>query len=1548
MHELGTNEPSLPRTGLEVAIVGMAGRFPGARDLDAFWRNLRDGVESISFFSDDELLASGVPRTLIDDPRFVRAAGVLEDADRFDAAFFGYSPREAELIDPQQRLFLECAWEALEDAGYDSLRYPGLIGVYGGVATNRYVVNLLSRPELLEAVGDQHALIASDKDFLCTRVSYKLSLEGPSVVVQSACSTSLVAVHLACQALVSGDCDLALAGGVAVSFPQKTGYLYSESGIFSPDGHCRAFDRRARGPVSGHGVGVVVLKRLESALTEGDTVRAVILSSALNNDGAAKPGYTTPRVEGQARAIRSAHLAAEVDPETITCVEAHGTATQVGDPIEVASLTQAFRAGTDRRGFCSLGSVKTNIGHLDSAAGVAGLLKVTLALQHQELPPSLHFEEPNPELHLAESPFYVQKELAHWPAGPAPRRAGLSSFGMGGTNAHLVLEEAPPELPSKAPARAWQLLPLSARTGPALEKAMDRLADALRSSGDGPAVLADVAYTLQMGRREMEHRAAVVCRDQQEAADVLDGRDPRRLQTGVAGPGRPSVVFLLSGLGDHYAGMGRGLYQGEPVFRETVDLCAETLRPELGLDLREVLYPEHGPTRQGGGLDLRQMLRPELRGGEDRLQSTALAQPALFVLEYALARLWMSWGIQPRALLGYSLGEYTAACLAGVLPLEGALLLVARRARCIEALPAGAMLAVPLSEDELRPRLGADLSLAAVNGPALCVAAGPPEAVAELAGRLAGEGILSRPLRTSHAFHSREMEPVAGELRSLVRSLKLSPPSIPYLSNVTGTWIRPADAVDPDYWVRHLLQPVRFGDALAEIWREPGWQLLEVGPGRSLGSLALQQEAARPERTFASLPYEYEGREDTEVLLEGVARLWLTGAPVDWQVFQSEERRRVPLPTYPFERQRYWIEPQERPAAGGREELIAGRLPDLSRWFHAPAWKMDVRPAAPREPEGAWLVLSDSRSTGSRLASRLRAAGCVVTEAVPGEAFARLDDGRYALDPRRGADYAALLSALDSRPGRIVHLWSLFSPGESRSFEETHALGCHSLVLLAQALQRQGFREPVEICVVSNGLCRLERGDRLDPDKASLLGPVRVLPWEYEGISCRALDVTLEEEPDGGLAERILRELTAGPSEPLAALRGEDRWLPLLEPVPLDGNERPSSVPLRAGGVYLIVGGLGSLGSALAHHLVSTVKARVALLDISISPQSSPLPWEEDAEVLELAADVTDAVAVSAALAQVRERFGRIEGAFHLAAAPGASLVRWTVPEVMGERLAPPVQGAKVLAAALEEDRPDFLVLFSSLSAWIGGVGQLEAAASGAFLDAFAVERRSRRPGATIAIHWGDWQIPGRGEAQALNPGAAAEARERRRLYGVSAEEGIEALRRVLASGLHRVAVSTRDPREVAAERPVLLRRLGELIPSPHREALEDPELADDVERTLAGIWSELLGVPRISAHHDFFQIGGHSLLGLQVLVRLREIYAVELPLRALFQAPTLGELAAVVREYRQEEPILPPEATPAGSLSAEDILDRIDELSEGEMDALLAELATAEEEMQA
>ncbi|HEY3572045.1 MAG TPA: type I polyketide synthase, partial [Thermoanaerobaculia bacterium] len=699
--------------GSEVAIIGMAGRFPGAPTVERFWENLRDGVESIRFFTDEELLAAGIPAARLAHPAYVKARPVLEGVELFDAAFFGISPHEALILDPQQRIFLECAWEALERAGHNGDAGEGLVGVYAGLEMNGYLFyNLATQPEVFERAGGLQIEIASDKDYLATRASYKLNLRGPSITVQSACSTSLVAVHLACQALLSGECDLALAGGVSVKVPHIAGYQAEGTGsMHSPDGHCRAFDADARGTVFGSGIGVVVLKRLADAMGDGDPIQAVIKGSAVNNDGSLKIGYSAPGAEGQYQAIRAAQLAAEVDPDTITYVEAHGTGTPLGDPIEVAALTRAFRARTDRKGFCALGSVKTNVGHLRSAAGSASLIKTVLTLKHRQIPPSLHFQRPNPQIDFAGSPFYVNTRLAEWrPEGGHPLRAAVSSFGVGGTNAHLILEEAPEPEPS-GPSRPWQLLPLSANTATALDTLRRDLAAHLRRHPDLP--LADAAFTLQVGRRAGKHRGFLACRDLTGAAEGLEAG---HLQTAFQEMRSRPVDFLFPGQGAQYPGMGRELYESEPAFRDSVDRCCEVLRPLLGLDLRAVLYPAPEGMAEAGR----------------RLEQTALAQPALFVIEHALARLWMSWGVRPRAMLGHSLGEYVAACLAGVFSLEDALALVAERGRLMQALPAGAMLAVPLPEGEIAPLLGPGLALAAVNGPARVVVSGPEAEVAAL------------------------------------------------------------------------------------------------------------------------------------------------------------------------------------------------------------------------------------------------------------------------------------------------------------------------------------------------------------------------------------------------------------------------------------------------------------------------------------------------------------------------------------------------------------------------------------------------------------------------------------------------------------------------------------------------------------------------------------------------------------------------------------------------------------------------------------------------
>ncbi|HSL84569.1 MAG TPA: type I polyketide synthase, partial [Thermoanaerobaculia bacterium] len=781
--------PAGPPARRAVAVIGMAGRFPGAGSCAELWRRLRAGEECVARFSKEELAAAGVAPELLDDPRYVPAAGFLDGADLFDADFFGVTAREAELMDPQHRLFLECAWEALEDAGHAPERIPGRVGVFAGVGMNTYLLQAGLGAELGTAARYQ-AFVGNDKDFVPTRVSYKLDLRGPSVNVQTACSSSLVAVHLACRSLLDGECDMALAGGVTVRVPLREGYLHEEGGIPSPDGHCRPFDAAAAGTVFGSGVGIVVLKPLERALADGDAVRAVIRGSAVNNDGAGKIGYTAPSVSGQAAVVREALAVAGVEPATVSYVEAHGTGTALGDPVEVAALHEAFGPGL-LPGSCALGSVKGNLGHLDTAAGVAGLIKAVKALEEGEIPGTLHFREPSPELGLEAGPFHVPAGLAPWSRNGSPRRAGVSSFGIGGTNAHLVLEEAPAR-PEHRPSRPSKLLVLSARSAQALEAATARLAERLREAagagGAARADLADVAFTLQTGRRRFSHRRALVAADPEDALAALDGATPfdrERLLDRVDEARERPVAFLFPGQGAQHPGMARGLYETEPAFRRELDACADHLEPRLGLDLRRALFAE-GEEAAGA------------------LRRTELAQPALFAVEHALARLWMSWGVTPSAMLGHSVGEYVAACLAGVFSLEDALDLVAVRGRLMQAMPRGAMLAVDAPEKEAAGLLGPELALAAVNGPGASVVAGPEGAVRALEERLSRNGVRARRLHTSHAFHSPLMAGAVEGLVAEVGRIGPRPPERPFLSNVTGTWITAAHATDTTYWGRQL------------------------------------------------------------------------------------------------------------------------------------------------------------------------------------------------------------------------------------------------------------------------------------------------------------------------------------------------------------------------------------------------------------------------------------------------------------------------------------------------------------------------------------------------------------------------------------------------------------------------------------------------------------------------------------------------------------------------------------------------------------------------
>jgi acyl transferase domain-containing protein/acyl carrier protein len=1498
--------PMVSRTGTssDVAIIGMSGRFPKSPNLGEFWKNLRAGVECISFYRRKELIASGVDPAVMGDRNYVNAGSILDDIDLFDAPFFGISPREAESMDPQQRIFLECCWHALEDAGYDPGQYPGSIGVFAGCGMSSYMYELESNPEFMGLVGLLQVLIGNDKDYLTTHVSYKLNLTGPSVSVQTACSTSLVAVCLAADSLRSGNCDMALAGGVCVRVPQKSGYYHEPGGIYSADGHCRVFDSKATGVVFGNGAGVVVLKRLDNALADGDCIDAVIRGGAMNNDGAAKSSYAAPGLEGQAQVIRRALANARVKSDSISYVEAHGTGTAMGDPVEVSALTKAFRFQTKKKYFCGLGSVKTNLGHLDPAAGVASLIKTVLSLKHKELPPSLHFKSANPRIPFAGSPFYVNAKLAKWKRNGTPLRAGVSAFGIGGTNVHLVLEEAP-GTSSGIDARPWQLLCWSARSGTALESLTDDLTEFLKVNPDLKP--SDIAYTSHQ-RRSYPYRRALVLRKSSEGVKQMEKRDPGHLLSAMSPTAEPSVVFLFTGQGSQYIHMAADLYQAEPTFRQQLDQCFGILKQHVHADLGRIIYPDSRSRKQAS----------------DLLTQTAITQPALFAIEYALAQLWMKWGIRPSAMMGHSIGEYVAACISGVLSLESALQLVAARGELMQSLPRGAMTVVPLGEAEIGAWLDPELSIGAVNAPQLCVVAGPFASIDRMEKRLAAKQIICTRLRTSHAFHSPMMEPILDEFGARVTAQRLASPQIPYVSNVTGTWITPRMARDPKHWVKQLRQTVRFSDGMRELLKITPRVFLEIGPGRQLVTLA--QQHCRPqdkERVFvASLPGPRDPASSMESLLTSLGQLWTSGVKIDWNAFHGSERRhRVHFPKYPFERQRYWIDSPQRNAAA-LSDLSNPKKPDIADWFYVPSWNYGMLPSlrGRRQSISEWLVFDDGSSLLQELIAGLRDKQHHVTTVTLGDRFAGPHEDNYTIDPSNPRHYLSLVRDLQRRnrlPQRVLHAWSAGgSDSSGPSLDRELELGFYSLLSLVQAFIRQKVTSAVEITVLTSLVHSVTGEERLRPSRATVLGACKSIPQEYPNLRCRNLDLepsVFGEIQDNATTQVLLAELNSEAAERVVAYRGVQRWVQIFQPVRLDKAPEVISL-LREGGVYLITGGLGRIGLVLAGDLARSVHARLVLVTRSSFPERKDWTnWQlkhdgedsttekirriqdiEDAggEVLVVRADVADEHQMRRAIDDAFKRFGRLDGVIHGAgnvSSTGFFSIEQATRQSCEAQFRSKIRGLIILERVLRDTDVDFCLLLSSVSAVLAGLGYVAYSAANNFMDCFASQHHFATGVPWISINWDSWQFGDEPSKSAIEPA-----------------EGADVFRRILSwASLQQVVVSTTDLGmrirrwiELQANTKSRVSKKAEDSPIHARPDASLPYVAprNDIEKKVVEVWQEVMGVNQVGVNDNFFtELGGSSLLAVQIVGRLRSRLQVNLPLRKFFESPTVAEMATVL-----------------------------------------------------
>ncbi|WP_278248406.1 polyketide synthase [Niastella populi] len=1490
-------EESSVEGNTDIAVIGMSIKAPGSKNIQEFWKNLRDGKESVTHFSREELLSFGISEDTLNNENYVRANSHLEDKECFDSDFFGYIPDEAKTMDPQTRVFHEVVWSALEDAGYDPIIYKGWIGLYAGAASNIEweVFNHISDAGI---VDDFSASQLSDKDFSNTLIAHKLNLNGSVNAINTACSTSLVAIHHAVRSILTGENHMAIAGGVSIRNSEKEkGYFYREGMIASKDGHNRAFDINSSGTIGGEGAGAVVLKRLSAAKKDGDQIYAIIKGSAVNNDGNRKVGYTAPSVDGQSEVIRLAHRVANVSPESISYVEAHGTATKLGDPIEVLALTRAFGKSVNK--YCALGSVKTNIGHLDTAAGVAGFIKTVLCLKNKELVPSLHFESPNPEINFEESPFYVNTQLKEWSRGDFPRRAGVSSFGIGGTNAHVILEEAQPA-PAKIKDPSLQIIALSAKTSGALARQQENLKEFLIENKN--VNLVDVSWTLQ-NRQSFPYRASFVAQTVDQAIECLEKNEGIKSQSGkIQGEGKKKIAFLFPGGGSQYQNMGLGLYEmKESVFRKTMNDCFEIAEKLSDINFKNILYPDNP-------------------GKNNEINEIINALPLLFMFEYSLAKQIEYYGIEPDVMIGHSMGEYVAACFAGSLTVEGALKMSIKRGELMQELPKGAMMAVEISSDKIGDYLSDRVDLAAVNSPTSCVISGYTDSIVELSERFEQEGISAKILHISHASHSIMMEPMLDEFTEAIRDVDIQPSKIPYISNLTGLHITSKELSDKKYWSRHLRNTVKFSRGIKEVLSHDNTIFIEVGPGNSLGSFARQQfKKGTSAEVHQLIRQPKTAYDDKRFLFDKISDLWRSGLEIRWPQLNNESiKNKISLPTYAFERTRYPMGDVMKVITKKLEQFNEEKRLEESEWYYEPSWRKSKLPQqGDLWQEGDWcLVFSDEGDIGKKMTYSPEISSDKIITIKGGSCYRKINEFEFELNPYEYEGYEKLFSELHSEeihPKHIVHLLTLDQHTQTETSQENiernKAFGFYSLLHIAKELNKMDNQLPINLSVITNNLESVFDGETIHPSKALIAGILIVMSQENPAIQGRLIDISLESSRGNVLTE-LAREVKSDVREKFLAYRNGIRWVKHYNSLTMPSIEKTQS-KIKHGGTYLIIGGLGNLGFIYSKYLQEKYKANLILVgrsNISTSgvaqasskdsgTGNNELKRKERLQLLQengnavyYNANISDFASMKQVVESAEIKFGEINGVIHTAAIVGREAfvgVNFLSVAECEKQFDPKMNGIQVIEELFRNRELDFCLFTSSLASIIGGKEFGAYAPACAYMDYFSCARRIKN---CVSANFGSFNF---GEPK-LGP----------------APNQPDALNQTEIVKVLEVLLLADDPQILVSPVQLENRIKKWVYPKPDNklQITETPVASINVERfNLSAVYSppksktevelcymfeEFFGKTEIGIDDNFFELGGNSLKAMTLIYRIHKKSNIRLKIRDVFEHSSIKELA--------------------------------------------------------